>query len=80
MYSHGSDYLTTDDLVKEFRFPSRKAAWEFLRRRLVPVSHLGKKLLVERRDMEAAMTRGRHAKQLTGSASRSTNQNSCEVA
>jgi hypothetical protein len=80
VYSHGSDYLTTDDLVKEFRFPSRKAAWEFLRRRLVPVSHLGKKLLVRRCDMEAAMSRGRHAKQRMTTPIQSTNQNSCEVA
>jgi hypothetical protein len=80
VYSHGSDYLTTDDLVKEFRFPSRKAAWEFLRRRLVPVSHLGKKLLVRRCDMEAAMSRGRHAKQITTRPTSTSSKQSLECA
>ena len=62
---HSSDLLTTEDVMRDYRFPTRGAARMFIRRWGIPYYQRGRVLLVERRDFDEALERCRHRRQPT---------------
>ena len=51
--------LRTDELAREFRFPTPEAVRQYLRRHQVPYLTRGRVVLVDRRDFEASMSKAR---------------------
>lgn len=51
------DYLTMEQLAAEFGFPSGSAARQFVHRHHVPFSKRGRRVLVDRPDMQSALDR-----------------------
>ena len=49
------ELLTTDELVRDYKFPTREAARQFLYRHHIPYDSRGRVVLVDRRDMDAAI-------------------------
>jgi hypothetical protein len=56
------DLLRTDDIARDYRFPSADAVRKFLRRHEVPYLTRGRIVLVDRRDFEASMSKTRKAR------------------
>lgn len=56
------ELLRTDDIARDYRFPSADAVRKFLRRHEVPYLTRGRIVLVDRRDFETSMTKARKVK------------------
>lgn len=61
------ELLRTDEIAREFRFPSAEAARKFISRHDVPREYRGRMLLVDRRDFMASMAKARKNR-LSGAA------------
>ena len=53
------ELLTPEELARDYKFPTAEAARKFLHRHHVPFDKRGRAILVDRRDVDAAIKNGR---------------------